>query len=348
MLEDLQALGPTVCAVRGNVDSAELQARLPLTRIVAAEDVKIAMVHDAGPADRRLDRLRRRFPDANAVVFGHSHMPLLEARRRLHDLQPRLADRAAPRAAPHDGLRDRGSRRDHVRAPRTRLGSVLHLPDGGGTHAKAIRQAARVSGLDRGSRTARGCERAPEAAAGDRPPRCRRLSARPHAAGLPARDRPRRRLHRAGSRVDEGRRADRAPRAEHDRHDRRRQPPGVRVAASGRCRSTAAHRGRASSPPTSRCKEIKTLRAVQPFAERPQRFNGKFKIPTFDEILDLVAAQRAPAAQDDRRLSRDQAPDLPRAARAAARGRSSSPRSSGTASTTRARPCSSRASSSST
>jgi putative phosphoesterase len=78
VLEDLQALGPTVCAVRGNVDSAELQARLPLTRIVAAEGVKIAMVHDAGPSDRRLDRLRRRFPDANAVVFGHSHIPLLE------------------------------------------------------------------------------------------------------------------------------------------------------------------------------------------------------------------------------------------------------------------------------
>ena len=78
VLEDLQALGPTVCAVRGNVDSAELQARLPLTRVVAAEGVKIAMVHDAGPSDRRLDRLRRRFPDADAVVFGHSHIPLLE------------------------------------------------------------------------------------------------------------------------------------------------------------------------------------------------------------------------------------------------------------------------------
>jgi glycerophosphoryl diester phosphodiesterase len=36
-------------------------------------------------------------------------------------------------------------------------------------------------------------------------------------------------------------------------------------------------------------KEIKTLRAVQPFAFRSQRFNGKFQIPTFDEILDLVA-----------------------------------------------------------
>src|SRR3954447_18265092 len=36
-------------------------------------------------------------------------------------------------------------------------------------------------------------------------------------------------------------------------------------------------------------KEIKTLHAVQPFAERPHKFDGKFEIPTFDEILDLVA-----------------------------------------------------------
>jgi glycerophosphoryl diester phosphodiesterase len=35
-------------------------------------------------------------------------------------------------------------------------------------------------------------------------------------------------------------------------------------------------------------KEIKTLGAVQPFAERPQQFNGKFKIPTFQEVIDLV------------------------------------------------------------
>jgi uncharacterized protein len=34
VLEELEALGPPVCAVRGNVDSAPLQARLPRTRIV--------------------------------------------------------------------------------------------------------------------------------------------------------------------------------------------------------------------------------------------------------------------------------------------------------------------------
>src|SRR5262245_19361249 len=34
--------------------------------------------------------------------------------------------------------------------------------------------------------------------------------------------------------------------------------------------------------------EIKTLRAVQPLAERPQQFNGKFEIPTFEEVIALA------------------------------------------------------------
>ena len=79
VLAELEALGPPVCAVRGNVDSAQLQARLPATRIVEAAGARVAMVHDGGPSDGRLPRLKRRFPDTHAVVFGHSHLPLLEA-----------------------------------------------------------------------------------------------------------------------------------------------------------------------------------------------------------------------------------------------------------------------------
>ena len=80
VLNALEALGPPVHAVRGNVDSAELQARLPLQRLVDLGGVKVGMVHDAGPRAGRLERMRRRFPDAQAVVFGHSHIPLHEER----------------------------------------------------------------------------------------------------------------------------------------------------------------------------------------------------------------------------------------------------------------------------
>jgi predicted phosphodiesterase len=39
------------------------------------------MVHDGGAAPGRLARLQRRFPDADAVIFGHSHIPLHERDR---------------------------------------------------------------------------------------------------------------------------------------------------------------------------------------------------------------------------------------------------------------------------
>jgi putative phosphoesterase len=80
VLDELLSLGPPVHAVRGNVDSSELQARLPLMRTVEAAGARIGMVHDAGPSTGRLARMRARFPDAHAVVFGHSHIPLHEQR----------------------------------------------------------------------------------------------------------------------------------------------------------------------------------------------------------------------------------------------------------------------------
>jgi putative phosphoesterase len=79
-LREIEAIGPPVTAVHGNVDSEDLRRLLPAERVVDVEGARIAMVHDAGPARGRLERLRLRFPDADTVVFGHSHMPLHEER----------------------------------------------------------------------------------------------------------------------------------------------------------------------------------------------------------------------------------------------------------------------------
>jgi putative phosphoesterase len=80
VLEEIEALGPPVAAVHGNVDTEELRQRLPEARLVDAGGATIGMVHDAGPAHGRLERMRARFPEADAVVFGHSHIPLHEER----------------------------------------------------------------------------------------------------------------------------------------------------------------------------------------------------------------------------------------------------------------------------
>ena len=78
VLEEIEAIGPPVAGVHGNVDEPEMVMRLPGARLVEAEGARIAIVHDAGAAAGRLERMRRRFRDADAVVFGHSHIPLRE------------------------------------------------------------------------------------------------------------------------------------------------------------------------------------------------------------------------------------------------------------------------------
>ena len=77
VLRSLELHAPVV-GVRGNVDRPEVRALLPETDVVDAEGARIAMVHDGGPRPGRLERLRKRFPDADAVVFGHSHLPTHE------------------------------------------------------------------------------------------------------------------------------------------------------------------------------------------------------------------------------------------------------------------------------
>lgn len=76
VLDLLDGLGPPWLGVRGNVDGPDVRARLPETLEHDVGQVRIGMVHDAGAASGRVQRLRRRFPTCDLVVFGHSHIPL--------------------------------------------------------------------------------------------------------------------------------------------------------------------------------------------------------------------------------------------------------------------------------
>lgn len=75
VLAELEALGPPVRAVHGNMDDATLRARLPATLVAEAGSVRIGMTHDAGPRAGREERLVGRFPHCAAVVYGHTHQP---------------------------------------------------------------------------------------------------------------------------------------------------------------------------------------------------------------------------------------------------------------------------------
>ena len=77
-LAELRSLGPPVHGVHGNVDEPAVVAELPAELLLELDGARIAMVHDSGPASGRMARMRARFPEADAVVFGHSHIPLHE------------------------------------------------------------------------------------------------------------------------------------------------------------------------------------------------------------------------------------------------------------------------------
>jgi putative phosphoesterase len=73
----LEALGrrAPVHAVLGNNDFA-LVGRLPDRLELELDGVRIGMVHDSGTSGGRERRMRRWFPRADLVVFGHSHDPV--------------------------------------------------------------------------------------------------------------------------------------------------------------------------------------------------------------------------------------------------------------------------------
>ena len=79
VLDELAAFAP-VRVVRGNNDGPDVAAwGAPETQEFDVDGLPVAMIHDGGAARGRLARMRRRFPGARLVVFGHSHIPLDES-----------------------------------------------------------------------------------------------------------------------------------------------------------------------------------------------------------------------------------------------------------------------------
>ena len=78
VVDRIAALGPPLVAVHGNVERPEVRKRLPARTDFSFGGHQIGVIHDAGPRRGRAPRMRRAFPDASAVIFGHSHIPLHE------------------------------------------------------------------------------------------------------------------------------------------------------------------------------------------------------------------------------------------------------------------------------
>ena len=82
-LLDALAARARLHAVPGNNDVKQMNdlgagrlEALPDQLVLTIEGVELAMLHDSGPRSGRENRMQRRFPSADLVVFGHSHEPI--------------------------------------------------------------------------------------------------------------------------------------------------------------------------------------------------------------------------------------------------------------------------------
>jgi uncharacterized protein len=119
VLDELSGYAP-VHAVRGNNDGPDVAAwGAPGTLELDLAGLPVAMIHDSGPAKGRAARLHRRFPAAELVVFGHSHIPLDETGEGIRIFNP-------------------GSPTDRRRQPHPTIG-LLRIGDGRLVSAQIVR-----------------------------------------------------------------------------------------------------------------------------------------------------------------------------------------------------------------
>ena len=110
VLAELTQYAPVV-AVLGNNDDPDVALwGAAQTAELSLAGLRVAMLHDSGPSAGRLARMRRAFPAADLVVFGHSHIPLDQSGYGLRIFNP-------------------GSPTDRRRQPHGTLG-VLRIADG--------------------------------------------------------------------------------------------------------------------------------------------------------------------------------------------------------------------------
>lgn len=118
VLDELAEFAP-VHVVLGNNDGPDVaEWGAPETLHVELAGLRVAMIHDSGQATGRTARMRRRFPDAALVVFGHSHIPMDQT---------------------GDGVRifNPGSPTDRRRQPRGTIG-LLDIEDGSLLDARIV------------------------------------------------------------------------------------------------------------------------------------------------------------------------------------------------------------------
>lgn len=74
-LDEFTARSAHLIGCYGNNDGPALRARLPEVARETVDGLRLAVVHETGQSAGRDERCAARFPDADLLIFGHSHIP---------------------------------------------------------------------------------------------------------------------------------------------------------------------------------------------------------------------------------------------------------------------------------
>ena len=88
LLDALESRARRLVGVAGNNDHGVLRERLPEVARVEVEGLRFGVVHETGQTTGREARCEAAYPDLDVLVFGHSHIPLLEEREGLAIFNP--------------------------------------------------------------------------------------------------------------------------------------------------------------------------------------------------------------------------------------------------------------------
>src|SRR4030095_1649482 len=75
LLDAFEARAKRLVAGYGNNDHGPLRQRLAEIARAGIAGIRFAVIHETGDAKGRELRSAARFPDADVLVFGHSHIP---------------------------------------------------------------------------------------------------------------------------------------------------------------------------------------------------------------------------------------------------------------------------------
>ncbi|MBU1086489.1 MAG: metallophosphoesterase [Candidatus Omnitrophica bacterium] len=78
VIDQLYQYCADVQAVCGNMDSPQLQGRLPQKKIIKAGKYTIGLTHGWGPPLNITERLAKEFKQVDIIIFGHTHKALNE------------------------------------------------------------------------------------------------------------------------------------------------------------------------------------------------------------------------------------------------------------------------------